>query len=158
MESRARDYGLDRAVFLLLLLMEHALGQLVPQDLMDGLCPPEGEPLPGELAPAFLERGGQSATNMPPRAVRIWTMGTARSRLTYLLRYLFPSRQVMAVRYDLRVNAPRVWLSYLWQPIDLLRRYGSATWRLIRRDRASQADWNREIWLQRWLEGKAGGR
>ena len=155
--GRARDLGLDRAVFILLLLMEHALGQRVPAEVAEALRPAEGELLPGDLAQRFLEPEDHPATNMPPRAVRVWGMGTVRARVAYLLRYLSPSRQVMAARYNVPLDSPRIWWSYLWQPVDLLRRYGRAAWHLIRRDRASRAAWNREIWLQRWLEGEVGG-
>ena len=57
----------------------------------------------------------------------------------------------MSVIYNVPVNSPRIWLTYLWRPIDLLRRYGQATWGALRAEPAARAAWERDVWLERWL-------
>jgi hypothetical protein len=59
----------------------------------------------------------------------------------------------MAVVYGRPVHSPRIWLAYLWRPVDLLRRYGRAAWGALRGEPAARAAWDREAWLERWLRG-----
>jgi hypothetical protein len=50
-------------------------------------------------------------------------------------------------------DSPRIWLAYLWRPIDLLKRYGLSAWQTLRGEREARAAWQREVWLERWLRG-----
>ena len=59
----------------------------------------------------------------------------------------------MAVVYGVPADSPRIWLTYLWRPVHLLRCYGGHTWdALCGRQEAHEA-WQREVWLERWLVG-----
>ena len=84
-------------------------------------------------------------------AVQAATEGPFAARLQHLMGSLFLPRAGMAMVYDLPADSPRIWLDYLWRPIDLLRRYGLSAWRTLRGERGAQAAWQREVWLERWL-------
>ena len=94
---------------------------------------------------------------MPDRvsvgAVQAVAEGPLAARLGHLAGSLFLPREGMAMVYRIPVDSPRIWLAYLWRPVDLLRRYGLSTWRTLRGERGAQAMWQREVWLERWLLG-----
>jgi hypothetical protein len=148
---RAVDYGLARAVYLMLVLAEQIMGVTAPLEVMEMLYPPGRESLPPDLAQRFLGLEAQPAMNMPGTAVRAWSQGSVFSRLAYLWRHVVLSRDGMAALYKVQARSPRIWLTYLWRPVDLLRRYGKAAWRTARGNRAAQGAWQREMWLERWL-------
>jgi len=62
----------------------------------------------------------------------------------------------MAVLYDLPADSPRIWLTYLWRPVDLLRRYGRSAWDALRGKQAVRAALERDVWLEQWLRQEAG--
>jgi hypothetical protein len=57
----------------------------------------------------------------------------------------------MAVVYNIPADSPRIWLTYLWRPVHLLRRYGRSAWGVLRGKQESYQAWQKEIWLESWL-------
>jgi hypothetical protein len=78
--------------------------------------------------------------------------GTTTARFRSVLWHLFLPRDGMGAVYNIPVDSPRIWLAYLWRPLDLVLRYGRSTWRLLGRQQVSQAAWTRELWLEEWLK------
>jgi hypothetical protein len=60
----------------------------------------------------------------------------------------------MAVVYGIPADSPRIWLSYLMRPFDLLKRYGRDAWLALRGRRAAVSAWQREMWLENWFRGE----
>jgi hypothetical protein len=154
---RAVEYGLGSAVYLMLASVGQVLGREVPPGVLPALRLSGGVPLPDDLAERLfaLEVGPGSRT-----AVAFVPVGAKRRRLAWLrrfLRSLFLPRCGMAELYRVPADSPRIWLTYLWRPVDLLRRYGPTTWDALRGKRAVRAAFERDVWLDRWLGQEAGG-
>jgi hypothetical protein len=150
--QRSEGYALARPVYLMLSLMEQVLDQSPPALVMTALKPPDEAFLPEDSLRLFMELDGDPAFPVPMAFVQAKGEGTATARLRSLLWHLFLPRDGMGAVYDIPTNSPRIWLTYLWRPLDLVMRYGRSTWRLLRRQQASQVAWSREAWLEAWLE------
>lgn len=144
--QRALNYGLARPVYLMLILLDQALGLAAPPDVMEALRPP-GAPLPDDLAERLLAPAGE-ASPVPMAVVQARAKETPAARVRHLLWHLFLPRDGMAVVYGIPADSPRIWLAYLYRPFDLLRRYGRGMWDALRGRRAA---WEREVWLERWV-------
>jgi len=156
--DRAADYGLARPVYLLLTLMGEVLGRPAPAKVLLALRPAGDAGLPAGVAGRLLRLEDDPAAAVPPSMV--WAQGREGQpgRLRDLLGHLFPPREGLAAVYGVPADSPRIWLTYLRRPADLLRRYGRAGWGMLRGNPASRQAWERETWLQRWLRGKDGSQ
>jgi hypothetical protein len=151
--QRAVHYGLARPVCLVLALAEQVLGLALPAGVMAALCPVGGEPLPADLVERLLTLDGRQAVQVPLAAVQAAARETLWARARHLLQNLFLPRAGMAHKYNIPADSPRIWLTYLWRPVDLLRRYGNVAWQALRQDPVMHEAWDREAWLERWLQG-----
>jgi hypothetical protein len=151
---RALAWELDRAVVLMLVLVEQVLGVDAPAETMAALYPTEGEPLPEDLAERLLEMDGEPVATVA-MAARAGLDEPLLPRVRRLWRTAFQRRESMAAKYRVPASSPRIWLTYLWRPIDLLQRYGSAVWHTLRREPSATAAWGQTAWLQLWLRGDA---
>lgn len=149
---RAVDYGLARPTYLMLVLVEQVLNRAVPARTMEALRPAGPISGPRELMRQLMMRsGGDRPAPVSVGAVQAAVGGPPAAKLRHLMRSLFLPRDGMAMVYDIPPDSPRIWLAYLWRPIDLLRRYGLSAWRVLRGEQGAQAAWRREVWLERWL-------
>lgn len=155
LSRRAMRYGLERSVYLMLVLAEQVLGLAVPPHVMSALRPFHGESVPEDLGENLLHLGDSQTLSVPVAAVQAGAKGTRRAQLRHLLWHLFLPRDGMAVVYDVPADSPRIWLMYLRRPADLLRRYGRSAWDALRGEGAARAAWAREVWLERWLRGES---
>lgn len=150
---RTEGYGLVRPVYLMLALLEQVLGLAVPARVMAALAPVGSAPVPEEVAEALLKLESSAKARVPVAVVQAGAQGTFAARMRHFLRHLFLPRDGMAVVYGVPADSPRIWLTYLWRPVHLLRCYGGHTWdALCGRQEAHEA-WQREVWLERWLVG-----
>ncbi len=153
---RASDYGLARPVFLMLTLTEQVLGLVVPEEVMSTLLPAGNTPLPPNLAALLLDRPLRSQmVDVPAAMVQAGAETTLTGKLRRLLWHLFLPRHGMAVIYRIPADSPRIWLTYLRRPVDLLRRYGGTVRAILCGQQAARVAWEREAWLERWLRADA---
>jgi hypothetical protein len=151
--ERAIDYGLGRALYLLLFLMDQTLGTSVPQGALKRLRALGHGPLALTHSDAFLR---EEIGFLPPNSIepsRVWSQGSLRTRVAYGVRRLFLPRKQMAMIYDVPVSSPRIWFTYLWRPLEMVRRYGAVAWAVARGEASARGAWQRDVWLQRWLRG-----
>lgn len=154
--ERALRYRLERPVYLMLVLAGDLLNLAVPADILSLLSPSGTAAEPGQLLQMLLGSEGDRADRVSVGAVQSLTMGSLLARLRFLIRRLFLSRAGMAAVYHIPEDSPRIWLAYLWRPVDLVGRYGRTALRALRGERGSRAAWQREVWLERWLQGEVG--
>ena len=159
LKQRAARYGLARPVYLMLTLAEQMLGLDMPAGIVSGLRPPGTTELPTAVVEHLVRLEGGPATRVPGAVVQAGAKRTLGARLSHFLWHLFLPRDGMAVVYNIPADSPLIWLTYLWRPLDLLRRYGRFVWGLLSGEQAAQRTWAREVWLERWLraEGENGG-
>jgi hypothetical protein len=149
---RASDYGLARPVSLMLTLAEKVLGLVVPEEVMSSLLPAGNTHLPPNLAALLLDRPSRSQmVDVPAAMVQAGAEATLTGKLRRLLWHLLLPRHGMAVIYRIPADSPRIWLTYLRRPVDLLRRYGGTVRAILRGQQAARVAWEREAWLERWL-------
>jgi hypothetical protein len=153
--QRAAEYGLARPVYLMLTLAERALGLAVPAEAMAALRPSGGGPFPEDLVRRLLDLDREKKVRVPIAAVRAGARGTRWVAVRHFLWHMFLPRQGMAFKYNVAADSPRIWLTYLWRPVDLLRRYGKVAWKALRGDPVARAVWEHEAWLERWLREEA---
>ena len=154
---RASVYGLARPVYLMLALTEQVIGLAAPGDVMSTLLPPGSTPLPFDLAVSLLETKSRQRVDVPVAMVQAGAEATLMGKLRRLLWHLFLPREGMAVIYRIPADSPRIWLTYIRRPVDLLRRYGGTVWATLGGEQAARVAWEREAWLERWLRADAQG-
>jgi len=135
----------------MLTLVYQVLGRSVPDEVMSALKPPDEAALPEDTVRLFMDLAWDSVPPVPIALVQAGAKGTAAAQLRHLFWHLFLPRDGMSVVYNIPADSPRIWLTYLWRPLDLLGRYGRSTWHLLRGQPATQAAWAREAWLEEWL-------
>jgi hypothetical protein len=155
--QRTAGYGLARPVYLMFALAEQALGLDVPAGVMAALQPADSTPMPGDLAGALLKLEDSTAARVPVAVVQAGARPTFAARLRHFLWHLFLPRDGMAVVYNIPADSPRIWLTYLWRPVHLLKRYGRPTWGALRGRQEAHDAWQRELWLERWLAAEEQG-
>lgn len=148
---RADDCRLRPAVHVMLGLQQEVLGLCPPPGVMEALKPRGAEALAPHPGWLLLQQPGPG-TNLPMGAVRAESGGRPGGRLRGLAEALFWPRARMAAEYNVSVRSPRIWLTYLRRPLDLLRRHGGIAWLGLRGDPAVKAAWERELRVERWLE------
>jgi hypothetical protein len=153
--QRALDYGLGRPVYPMLVLGEHLLNLSVPVEAVSALRPSGTIPEPEDMLRRFMASDGASPTRISVGAVQAVAEGPPAAQLQRLMGNLFLPREGMAMVYGIPADSPRIWLTYLWRPIDLLGRYGLSAWKALRGERGARAAWQRDVWLERWLRSDA---
>ncbi len=149
--GRALSYDLGRPVYLMLALAGELLDLPVPAQALSALMPPSGAPRSEELVRRLLGwRAAQPATVSAGLVQTVIDRSLA-GRLKQVVRSLVLPREGMAMVYHIPSDSPRIWLAYLWRPIDLVVRYGPLAWRMLRGEREASVAWERELWLERWL-------
>lgn len=148
---RAGEYGLRSVVYLMLVLVEQALGRAAPPQVLAALCPPGAEPLPDDVLERVLAVEADDQARVLIALARAGGRRTWRARLRRVLEYLFPPRSRLAIEYGLPAGSPRLWLARLAWPWDVASRYGRTVWAAWRGERAASAAWEHEAWLERWL-------
>ena len=152
--QRTLRYQLGRPVYLMLVLTGELLAMTVPARVLSALKPSGDVPPAEQIVERLMGSSEVTANQISVGAVQAAADGTMKAGLKDLLRSLFLPREGMAMVYDIPVSSPRIWLAYLWRPIDLLARYGPSALRALLGKRTARIAWRREVWLERWLRGE----
>jgi hypothetical protein len=134
--------------------MERVLEVSAPTSVVEALTEASGQPVPQEMLYGLIGLYSIQAPDLPIGMARAWTMKSFREQLRLLLRFVFLPRDVMAGRYNLPPNSARVYLTYLWRPLDLLLRRAPVTLSVLRGKPAARVQWDRQLWIERWLQGE----
>jgi hypothetical protein len=152
--EQAVSHGLARAVYLVLTLASKVFGPIAPGEVISALQPRDGGNLPPALLRSMLWSGDGASVSVPVAVVQARAKKNPIEAMRHLLWHLFLPREGMAVVYDIPADSPRIWLHYLWRPMDLLRRYGRDAWLAMRGKQAEQQAWAREAWLENWFKAE----
>ncbi|MBN1661110.1 MAG: nucleotidyltransferase family protein [Anaerolineae bacterium] len=152
--ERATAYGVARPVHLMLVLAERLTGVAPPPGTATALRPPLADALPDDLVERLLVRNGSQRVVVPRVATQAGARGRLSDRLRHLWWHTFLPREGMEHKYGIPAGSPRIWLTYLWRPIDLVRRYGRTAWNVLKGTPGARQAWEREAWLERWLRGE----
>jgi hypothetical protein len=151
-ESRARAWGIEHGVYLLLELARRDAGVAVPADFL-------GRLQPRDVPPAVLEAARAQMFEVPARLpghARTHSVAMAVTRPRFVWEYVFCSRADLMRHYDLPEHTRHVWRYYAVRLKDLVQRYAGVAWNVLRRERwlltAAPERMHREMVLQEWLE------
>jgi hypothetical protein len=149
--ARALEYGSGPVLYLMLSMVKEIMGQETPQQVMAALRPPGLKELPYELIAPMLQLEAE-ATRVSSGLVGAWVRGSPKGRLRDFFSRLWLPRRAMEAVYGVPVGSPRIWLTYVWRPIDLVLRYGRSLVAIIRRDPGAHTTWAQQTWLEEFLE------
>lgn len=150
--ARARQWGIVRAVYVVLQLAHELLEVTVPKDLLASLQPVRFDDrhlalLRQQISAPRVD--GDTVRALP--AARLWRAKGLRGKMTVLRDSLLPSRDTIACMYLAPANS---WRAYLYYPVrwkDVLARHSATLWRLARGDPQTQATAARINALRDWL-------
>ncbi len=155
--ARARQWGISRAVYVVLRLAREMLDVPVPEDWLASLQPSE----PEKHYAVLLQEEILAVHSVvreeflgSAHLVQLWGRKRLREKLTVIRDRVLPSREKMATLYPVAANSWRVYLYYPVRVKDLLMRFGGAVWRLASgnaRTRAAAVRANEINELRDWL-------
>jgi hypothetical protein len=144
---RAREWGVEKYVYLTLRLATELVGAVVPSWVLTTLAPVGFDP---ELISVAKKEVllGPAAASVSPRFAQMWGAGRLRKKAGVLVDTMFPSRRVMHRMYPASVDQRWFYLFYVLRWRDLLRKYGRSFWAVACRD-------ERTLSLVRWEHERA---
>jgi transposase-like protein len=150
--ARARQWGIVRAVYVVLQLASELLEVTVPENWLASLRPVRFDDrhlalLRQQISAPRMD--GDTARALP--AARLWGAKGLRGKMAVLRDSLLPSRDTIACMYLAPANSWRACLYYPVRWKDLLARHSAALWRLARGDAQTQATASRINALRDWL-------
>ena len=152
LQSRAREWRIEKYVYLTLQLAKDLLGAAVPAEVLTDLRPNWFDPK--VMALARTEILGQAPSVSVPFA-RMWSAGRRREKVRLLVDAMFPSRKALGRLYPTSRSALRLYPYYLRRWRELVERYGTIAWRVIRREEKARAlirrEHERDV-LMEWLK------
>lgn len=145
--ARARAWGIERAVALVLDVARREAGAAVPDHVLQQLQPGGVPATVVQTARAMLfELPAGSVDGVSTRS-----LATAWLQPRYLWQTVFRARTSLGPQYATR----SAWLYVVRRVQDLVCRYGGLAWRLLRQDRsllaAMRQDVHRKMMLEEWL-------
>jgi len=160
LEESARQWGVQRVVWLTLRLMQRVTGEEVPQEVLRSLQP-EPEPLEvEEQALRQLIGEEQSRINLTPDLAALAQAQGWRGRLRLVAERVFLPRQRLGREYNVNPRSLKIYCYYPRRAWDLYRQYHRTAWNLLRGRREEQEATRREeerARLHQWLAGSGRG-
>jgi hypothetical protein len=154
LQSRAREWRIEKYVYLTLQLAKDLLGAAVPAEVLTDLRPNWFDPKVMSLARAEI-LGQASAPSVSATFKRMWSAGRCREKVRLLVEAMFPSRKALGRMYPTSRSALRLYPYYLRRWRELVERYGTMAWRVIRREEKTRAlirrEHERDV-LMEWLK------
>ncbi len=156
-QQRAQLWRVNNCTYANLWLAKKLLGAPIPNHLLDSLKSQESDQRYMTLAENHLyasvekpDKASQASRNI----VQVWSAKSMLDRLPIILRRIFLSREVMAMKYHVRPNSLRILLYYPVRLKGLLQTYRRLGGHLFRRDAQmhSRAEGQNEAdGLRNWL-------
>lgn len=157
LRRRTDQWNAARAVYVNLRLAKELLHAPVPDDWLNDVKPKDFEPHYLVLAREHLFASAEKTIEAYPESPYIaeyWMRHNTAGRFGLIVQRLVPSRRIMAIKYPVSPDSPRIFLYYPVRVWDLLRRYGRTAWQLYRGDKQMQSRAERQDRinaLRNWL-------
>jgi len=149
--QRAEQWGWLRGVHLVLHLASELVGAAVPDEVLRGLRPfGFSETIAAMAKEHLFSERMMTSSNF----AQLWGGKRLQDRLVHFFRIVFPSPLTMSTMYPAPPNSPRIYLYYPVRLVDVLRRYGPMTYRLLRGDQKMLSLAARKNVLLDWLSGE----
>ncbi len=149
--QRAEQWGWLRGVHLVLHLAKELVGAAVPDEVLRGLRPFGFSETIAAMAKELLF---SDRANTSSKVTQLWGSKRLQDKAVHLFRTVFPSPLNMSRMYPAPPNSPRIYLYYPVRLVDVLRRYGPMTYRLLRGDQKMISLAECKNVLVDWLSGE----
>lgn len=155
-DARARQWGIYRAVYVVLRLAEELLESAVPLDWLGSLRPDDFREgyLDQMREQIFADPTTKGSMSQTAAVAQLWQPKYQNSKLALLRERLFPSREIMSLMYPKPADSWRIYLYYPVRIRDLFRRHGIIFWRMLRSNSqtlAAARSANEAASLKDWL-------
>lgn len=153
---RASDWGVRRAVYLVLRLTGDLLHAAIPAEPLAAMRPDDDAESYLNQLQEHIFAGDELKIHMvkSAEASRLWSRERPGALLRFLRDRLFLPRKTMSLIYPVPADSWRIFLYYPVRVRDVLRRHGKTAWRTARGDcqaRTAAAETNRITKLKDWL-------
>ncbi|MBC8446879.1 MAG: nucleotidyltransferase family protein [Chloroflexi bacterium] len=146
--QRAEQWRWRRGVHLALYLARELVGAAVPDDVLRDLQPVGfSETIAAVVKEQLFSDQKMTSANF----AQLWGAKRPQDKAVHLFRILFPSPLNMSTLYPAPPDSARIYLYYPVRLVDVLRRYGRATWCLLRGDQQTTLLAERKNVLSDWL-------
>lgn len=157
--ARAQQWGIERAVYVILRLSQELLEVAIPVDWLDSIRPVEFDERYLSLARQQLlsTHADDRVLTQAVQTARVWGAKGLRNKIMLIRDYFLPSRERMSLLYPARADSWRIYLYYFVHVKDVLVRRGAIWWRLLCGDSKMRAaaKYTRQIdELREWLMSK----
>jgi len=153
--ARSRQWGVLRAVYVILRLARELLDAAVPAEWLASIRPDDFDELYLDLVREQIV-DNRAAGNMQQTfgVTRMWAAKGLGRKLALARDRLFPAREAMALKYPAPANSWRIYLYYPARILYVLLRHGATLWGLVRGDpktRTAAEHTNEVTALREWL-------
>ncbi len=149
--QKAEDWQWQRGVYLTLQLLQEFWGTAVPPHVLTRLQP---TPMPTDLARLAKEQILWGRANNYGITVNFSQLKGSKSllgKVRFIFTFVFPKRSFLSSRYGADPNSAKIWLYYLVNWRDLVKRNTRRTWRLLRGQHTVNEAVDRRNQLSEWL-------
>lgn len=147
----AKQWGWQRGTYLTLLMVKDFWEVPVPSFVLIELSPlalPTGIV---ELAKTQLLWGHKNNLSVSVNFSRVKSGAPLLEKIRFVLGFVFPKRSFLSSRYGVNPNSAKIWLYYLINLRDLVKRNARRTWRLLRGQETVATAVDRRNQLSEWL-------
>lgn len=149
--QKAEAWQWQRGVYLTLQLLQQFWGTAVPPYVLARLEP---SPMPTDLARLAKEQILWGRANNFGITVNFSQLKGSKSlpdKVRFIFSFIFPKRSFLSSRYGADPNSAKIWLYYLVNWRDLVKRNTRRTWRLLRGQHTVNEAVDRRNQLSEWL-------
>ncbi|MFC1597524.1 nucleotidyltransferase family protein, partial [Planctomycetota bacterium] len=135
--QRTRLWGAQKCVYFGLRLSQELLDAPVPQDVLESLAPDDddGRWMKLILKQVFGDNGSICpSVSGSSKLAQLRGPQSFRHKVGFVLRRVFPARKELACIYRIPSDSLRIYPCYILRLRDLIKIYGPALWRTVRRD------------------------
>jgi len=148
---RARQWGANKCLYLMLYLADELLETPVPDRVMEALKPQNFDGSMAALAKGMMFDDQANSSQLSLIFSRLLRYRRFRDKAKYFLTRVFPSREAIASMYPAHPRSMKVYLYYPVHLKDLLLRNRHTAWKLLFRDKKMMASAQKENTLRDWI-------
>lgn len=152
--QRAKDWGVTNCIYITLVLARELLDAKVPDDVIEALKPADSDSSMKTWAMEQIFHGTGDTLSLSPYFLQLWKHGPFKEKVISLLKLVLPSPEFISQKYLTPFGSKQNYLYYFIRLKEHYKRYSSAVWRIMSRDREMLflvEQQNRNIAMRDWL-------
>lgn len=157
----AREWGVERVIWLTLMMAKELLGLEIPLQVFTQLVPYDVDPVILEEAVKQLLGGKGQTDNLTPDLAQLGTTTGTFGKLRLVMSRVFLPKQTMARLFNVSPGSLAIYGCYVKRLVILIRQYGPTIRRMIVREKAVTAGVSDEqaiVRLMGWMRLRCEGK